>query len=166
KEAERNLALSMERKIKRPARNPMPSVHQTTTRQTRSALPLIMVAALWLGFCGSAFAAAPDAAPSTDLDRGFMGLYNLDFAGAQRDFTAWEAQHPDDPVGPVSQAAGYLFSEFNRLGVLEGQFFENDDSFAARSKLSPDPVVHGYFQAAIDRAQALAHVRLSKDAKD
>ncbi len=76
----------------------MPSIHQTTTRQTRSVLRLIMVAALWLCFCGSAFAAGPDAAPSTDLDRGFVGLYNLDFAGAQRDFTAWETQHLDDPV--------------------------------------------------------------------
>lgn len=144
----------------------MPSVHQTTTRQTRSALPLIMVAALWLGFCGSAFAAAPDAAPSTDLDRGFMGLYNLDFAGAQRDFTAWEAQHPDDPVGPVSQAAGYLFSEFNRLGVLEGQFYDNDKAFTNRSTLSPDPAIHNEFEAALQRSDRLAHLRLGKNDKD
>src|SRR5271157_1806772 len=100
------------------------------------------------------------------LDQGFSGLYNLDFAGARNDFTAWETEHPGNPVGPVSEAAGFLFSEFNRLGVLEGQFFENDETFAARSKLSPDPVVHGHFQNALDHAQQLAHARLSKDAKD
>ena len=56
-------------------------------------------------------------------------LYNLDFDGAQKDFTAWQRLHPDDPVGPVSEAAGFLFSEFNRLGVFESQFYENDTAF-------------------------------------
>jgi hypothetical protein len=134
-----------------------------------------MVSALWLGLglrAAASDGAADDSAASansaigTELDRGFLGLYNLDFEGAQRNFSSWETQHPDDPVGPVSQAAGFLFSEFNRLGVLEGQFFENDDSFAARSKLSPDPEVRGRFQTAVDHAQALAHARLNKDAKD
>jgi hypothetical protein len=115
-----------------------------------------------------AVAAEASAEPivNTALDQGFAGLYNLDFAGAQRDFTAWESQHPDDPIGPVSQAAGFLFSEFNRLGVLEGQFYESDESFTARSKLSPDPAIHSQFESALDRTQQLAHVRLAKDAKD
>jgi hypothetical protein len=100
------------------------------------------------------------------LDHGFAGLYNLDFTGAQRDFATWQAQHPDDPVGPVSEAAGFLFSEFNRLGVLEAQFFENDSDFEARSRVSADPVVKQRFQAALSRAETLAHKRLAKDSKD
>ena len=108
----------------------------------------------------------PRAAAVSSLERGFSGLYNLDFAGAQQDFAAWEAQHPDDPVGPVSEAAGFLFSEFNRLGVLEAQFYEDDQSFAARPKLTPDPVVRERFTAAIARAENLAHSRLAKDAHD
>ena len=100
------------------------------------------------------------------LDHGFSGLYNLDFAGAQRDFGAWEKLHPDDPVGPVSEAAGLLFSEFNRLGVLEAQFYENDDAFAGRPKLRPDPAVRDRFQQAIARAENLAQARLAKDPKD
>jgi hypothetical protein len=149
--------------------------HMLATAPSRSALVLGMVSALWLGLglrAAASDGAADDSAASansaigTELDRGFLGLYNLDFEGAQRNFSSWETQHPDDPVGPVSQAAGFLFSEFNRLGVLEGQFFENDDSFAARSKLSPDPEVRGRFQTAVDHAQALAHARLNKDAKD
>src|SRR5258706_3925310 len=137
--------------------------------QFRRALIFGMVAALWLGL-GSASAAGadvrPDTTASTALDRGFTGLYNLDFTGAQKDFSAWQIQHPDDPVGPVSEGAGFLFSEFNRLGVLEGQFYENDESFLSRSKLSPDPVVHSRFQAVLDHARALAHDRLTKDPKD
>jgi len=126
---------------------------------------LAVLASAW-AFCMPALADGPDAVSITDLDRGYQGLYNLDFSGAQKDFSTWEQQHPDDPVGPVSEAAGFLFSEFNRLGVLEGQFYENDSSFSSRSKLSPDPVIHSHFQDAIDRSDHLAHARLSKNAKD
>ena len=128
-----------------------------------------MVAALCisLGLQPIASAAvAPEPTAGTALDHGFTGLYNLDFAGAQKDFSTWQAQHPDDPVGPVSEAAGLLFSEFNRLGVLEGQFYENDESFLSRSKLSPDQDVHKHFQTALEHAQLLAHNRLAKDSKD
>lgn len=136
--------------------------------QFRKALILAMVSVLWLCLSSvmSASAAASPDSVITALDRGFLGLYNLDFTGAQKDFSAWEAEHPDDPVGPVSEAAGCLFSEFNRLGVLEAQFFENDESFSARPKLSPDPAVRDRFQEALDHAQRLARARLSKDAKD
>lgn len=116
----------------------------------------------------SALAAEPGAGLSTPsaLDRGFAGLYNMDFAGAQKDFSAWQAQHPEDPMGPVSEAAGLLFSEFNRLGVLESQFYANDEAFAARAKLTPDPAVKDRFQGAIQRAERLASARLTKDAED
>src|SRR3984893_13981428 len=100
------------------------------------------------------------------LDHGFAGLYNLDFTGAPKNFTSWQAQHPDAPVGPVSEAAGFLFSEFNRLGVLEAQFFENDSAFASRSKVTADPVVKQRFEAALNRADTLAHKRLARDSKD
>jgi hypothetical protein len=136
---------------------------------SKSAFVVGMVAALGLvlASCATASAAAPpDIIESTSLDHGFLGLYNLDFTGAQKDFIAWETLHPEDPVGPVSEAAGCLFSEFNRLGVLESQFFENDDAFSARTKLNPDPAVHDRFQNALERAQQLAHARLNKDAKD
>ena len=129
----------------------------------------MIVAALWVS-CALGLAARAEDVPSpvmvSALDRGFSGLYNLDFAGAQRDFAAWQQMHPDDPVGPVSEAAGFLFSEFNRLGVLESQFYENDESFEGRSKLTPDPVLRNHFQAAIGRAENLSHARLAKDPKD
>jgi len=105
----------------------------------------------------------PEVSP---LDRGFTGLYNLDFSGAQNDFADWEKQHPEDPVGPVSEAAGFLFSEFNRLGVLEAQFYENDAAFEGRPKLNPDPALRSHFQDAISRAESLAHSRLARDPKD
>lgn len=128
-----------------------------------------IVTALWIvcALCRAATAAdLPRPALVTLLEHGFSGLYNLDFAGAQKDFAAWQQLHPDDPLGPVSEAAGFLFSEFNRLGVLEAQFFESDDAFVDRPKQSPDPEVRKKFQVAIERAESLAHARLEKDSKD
>ncbi|HEV2467783.1 MAG TPA: hypothetical protein VGS78_01210 [Candidatus Sulfotelmatobacter sp.] len=93
-------------------------------------------------------------------------MYNLDFAGAQRDFANWQQLHPDDPVGPVSEAAGFLFSEFNRLGVLEAQFYESNSAFLKRQKQTPDPHLRNRFQAEINRAENLAHARLAKDPND
>jgi hypothetical protein len=143
--------------------------HMKAAKQFRHALTFGMVAALLVACALSGAAAAgevPDAVTETALDRGFFGLYNLDFNGAQQDFVSWEVQHPDDPVGAVSEAAGFLFAEFNRLGVLEAQFYENDASFAARAKLKPDPVLHDHFQAAIGHADKLAHARLAENTKD
>ena len=109
---------------------------------------------------------SPRTTQPSALDRGFSGLYNLDFNGAQRDFAAWQNLHPDDPMGPVSEAAGFLFSEFNRLGILETQFYENDSAFDKRPKLPADPVVKQRFDQAIVRSENLAHARLAKDSKD
>jgi hypothetical protein len=128
-----------------------------------------MVTAFW-SCCALCLMARTEEVPRpavvTALDQGFSGLYNLDFAGAQRDFAAWQQMHPDDPVGPVSEAAGFLFSEFNRLGVLESQFYENDEAFAERPKLKPDPELREHFLAAIGRSENLSHARLTKDPKD
>jgi hypothetical protein len=130
------------------------------------ALCVAMVTVLCVAMGRHAAAASGLDARGTALDRGFLGLYNLDFSGAQKDFSSWEQQHPDDPVGPVSQAAGYLFSEFNRLGVLETQFFESNEAFNSRTKQRPDPVVHEEFLAALDQARTLAHLRLNKNRSD
>lgn len=128
-----------------------------------------LVAILWIccALCPLAQSKdVPRATETTPLDRGFSGLYNLDFAGAQRDFASWQQLHPDDPVGPVSQAAGFLFAEFNRLGVLEAQFYESNSAFENRPKQSPDPTLRDHFQDAINRAESLAHARLAKDPRD
>jgi len=129
----------------------------------------IIITALWAGCALSLMARAvdlPRSALASALDRGFFGLYNLDFAGAQRDFSSWQKLHPDDPVGPVSEAAGFLFAEFNRLGVLESQFYANDTAFVGRPKLTPDPALREHFMAAIGRAENLSHARLAKDPHD
>jgi hypothetical protein len=100
------------------------------------------------------------------LDRGFQLLYNLDFEHAHGIFAAYEQSHPEDPLGPTSDAAGLLFSEFHRLGILESQFFEDDKKFDNRSKLDPDAGVRARFDLAVQKAEGLAQTRLAKDPKD
>jgi hypothetical protein len=117
--------------------------------------------------CLSQMAAGVDTISSaTSLDHGFSLLYNLDFARAHQVFSSWQQEHPDDPMGPACDAAGLLFSEFNRLGVLEAQFYADDQTFAARKKLTPDASVRERFYAALDQADSRARSRLAKSPKD
>jgi len=155
----------------KPLQTRVPYEREPMSKPARSwdAARMLKIAALWASVavcCGARAEDFPRIGGTSPLDRGYRGLYNLDFAGAQRDFSDWQSQHPEDPVGPVSEAAGFLFSEFNRLGILEAQFFENDDDFVGRSKVKADPAVRDRFQAAIGRAESLASVRLAQDAND
>jgi hypothetical protein len=104
--------------------------------------------------------------PSAGLDRGFRRLYDLDFSGAQKEFESWEKINPENPMGPASEAAGVLFSEFNRLGVLEAQFYEDDSAFGARRKYDADPQQRARFEHHLSRAEDLAKSRLTHDARD
>ena len=104
--------------------------------------------------------------PAPGLNDGYLRLYDLDFDGAQKHFEAWEKLNPENPMGPVSQAADILFSEFNRLGVLEAQFYEDDSVFAARKKYEADPAQRARFEQQLDRAESLAKTRLARDPRD
>src|SRR2546421_12976885 len=94
------------------------------------------------------------------LDYGFQLLYNLDFDRAHNVFASWEQSHPDDPMGPTCDAAGLLFSEFHRLGILESQFFER---FENRPKPANEPAMRARFDAPIQQAEAIAQRRLSRN---
>lgn len=102
----------------------------------------------------------------TSLDQGFRLLYNLDFDQAHQVFLSWQHEHPQDPVGPTAEAAGILFSEFHRMGVLEAQFYDNDKRFLNRERPDPDRGVRDRFNAALARAQTSANARLASSPQD
>jgi len=93
-------------------------------------------------------------------------MYNLDFAAAHTTFQTWQKTHPDDPVGFASDAAAYLFSELDRLHVLQLQLFTDDERFNSRSKLTPDPAIKASFERDLNRAEDLAHRTLEKSPDD
>jgi hypothetical protein len=110
--------------------------------------------------------AATVPAQRTSLDQGFRLLYNLDFDQAHQVFLSWQKEHPQDPVGPTAEAAGLLFSEFHRLGILESQFYADDKTFLNREKVVPDPAVRDNFNAALSKAESVATTRLATSPQD
>lgn len=105
-------------------------------------------------------------AQTTLLDTGFRQMYNLEFDQAHRSFAEWQRQHPEDPMGPVSDAAAYLFSEFDRLHILESEFFMHDENFTSRQKLSADPALKQKFLGALQTGQQLAGRILADNPND
>ena len=101
-----------------------------------------------------------------ELNAGYRDMYNLQFDAAHRFFQAWESTHADDPMGPVSDAAAYLFAEFDRLHILESELFTNDSAYLDRKKLMPDPQVKRAFEAQLDKADRLAEKALAKNQDD
>src|SRR6185312_1625671 len=99
------------------------------------------------------------APPPTLLDEGYRQMYNLQFTAAHQTFRVWQEQHPEDPMGPVSDAAAYLFSEFDRLHILQSEFFTHDQHFTTDHKLSPDPLLKRQFEAALEKTRKLASVQ-------
>jgi len=93
---------------------------------------------------------------STLLDTGYQQMYDLQFDGAHRSFRQWDQLHPDDPMGEVSDAAAYLFGEFDRMRILQSEFFVDDDSFLHGSRPDADPAVKVRFEGALAKGQSLA----------
>ena len=114
----------------------------------------IGIVALWM--------ACSAHAETTLLDAGYRQMYNLQFDEAHRTFAEWERLHPEDALGPASDAAAYLFTEFDRLHILQSEFFTHDDHFITDHKLAPDPALKQKFETTLARASDLA-ARLPDD---
>lgn len=107
------------------------------------------------------------ASPMTDqLQDGFSDMYNLSFGDAHRSFESFELSHPDDPRAPVFDAAAYLFSEFDRLRILQSEFFVDDHNFLTRTQLSASPDAKLKFDNALRKAGKISDDRLKKSPDD
>jgi hypothetical protein len=142
----------------------------TSSRRTRSNLSRLGTVVL-----GAVLAAMPlpsraadriAVAPQGPLDLGYVDLYNLDFSGAHGQFNAWMKAHPDDPLGTASDAAAYLFGEFDRLAIIDVQLFADQSRFDSRGRLTPDPAVRKAFNERADQTNRLADAALARNPKD
>jgi hypothetical protein len=102
----------------------------------------------------------------TLLERGFREMYNLQFDDAHRTFAEHAARNPEDPLGPVSDAAAWLFSEFDRLHILQSELFIKDENFLNFRKPAADPRVGKQFEAALARTKLLADAAAKSRADD
>jgi len=110
--------------------------------------------------------AGTSAAQPISLDAGFRQMYNLDFSAAHKTFETWQELHPADPLGPASNAAAYLFAEFERLHILELNLFTDDRRLEERDKLQADPKIKASFDGELTKADTMAERILSQSADD
>src|SRR5579863_262446 len=128
-------------------------------------LPLFRSILVALLLLPTAFAASPSS-PADELYLGWMKMYDLRFDEARQNITRWEKAHPSDALGPVSQAGGYLYAEFARMGVLESELFVDDHRFTHRKRLQPDTEVKRLFFQQADAADQLADRKLQSSPND
>ncbi|HEX7363283.1 MAG TPA: hypothetical protein VF283_22565 [Bryobacteraceae bacterium] len=96
----------------------------------------------------------------TRLDQAYNDMYNLQFDAAHRVIAQYKALWPLDPLGPVSDAAACLFSEFNRLHILQSEFFVNNQRFFNFETQRPDPAVRARFDEDLEKTRRLAALQL------
>jgi hypothetical protein len=101
-----------------------------------------------------------------ELSAGFDLLYRQRFAEARETFANWESRNPQQPFGQVAIAAGYLFEELSRQGVLTSDFFLNEKKFLHGIEGSPDPARMSHFRDAVARACELARDRQKTNPED
>lgn len=145
------------------ADRPFRSASIRRTMRHLAAGPIVMFLLL-LGI--APFAAAAEPLTGSVLDDGYRDMYNLRFSDAHLKFQQWMSAHPQDPMGPVSDAAASLFSEFERLKIIDVQLFANQDRFDNRTRLTPDPNIRKSFEDHLNQASSLADAVLKQNPQD
>src|SRR6476469_7130132 len=96
------------------------------------------------------------------LDQGYRAMYNLNFEAAHRSFAAWEKTHPDDPMGPASDAAAFLFCEFDRMNILRSEFLTDDKKVLGGKRMVPDANAKRAFELDLKRSADLSKALLAR----
>jgi len=121
----------------------------------------VQLLTLYLAILLSTIPVLADATAGQALMDGYRSMYDLDFGAAHERFASWKQAHPEDPMGPVSNAAAYLFSELERLHVLDSELFVDDDKFRLREHLTASLQTKLAFEAELARGRASADGVLS-----
>ncbi|MGH3851521.1 MAG: hypothetical protein ACRDRT_17835, partial [Pseudonocardiaceae bacterium] len=108
-----------------------------------------------------AFAVSSCCVTSGDLlDQGYKQMYDLQFGAAHRDFARFEQAHPENPMGPASDAAAYLFTEFDRLKILRSDFLSNNKAMFHGKRVTPNPKAAKSLDADLEESKKLAEASL------
>lgn len=110
--------------------------------------------------------ASPSLSTGDPLDQSYRQMYNLQFREAHETLHGYRQAHPDDPFGPTSDAAAYLFSEFDRLHVLQSELFVDDQMFKDRKRPEADPEVHKAFELDLAESRQQADALLDHSPND
>ncbi len=126
----------------------------------------LLVFALAAGGVGMAAPNITEPSVNPVINRGYRQMYNLNFDDAHKTFAQWEREHPADPLGPVSNAAAYLFAEFDRLNILHSEFFVDTGLFHRSPKVMPDPEARQAFDQELEKSGKLSNNILEATPED
>lgn len=101
------------------------------------------------------------------IDQAFQHLYSSDYPAAQSALDQYLSQQPGDPVGYAVKASAYLFTELDRMGILESEFFESDKKIGdSHKRPGADPAARDAFYRNIEKAQLLSRSALAANPND
>lgn len=102
-------------------------------------------------------------AVNPQLQAAYNKMYDENFASARRTIKQYEATHPGNPMGPLSEAASYMLEQFQRTYVLEQDFFSpGAKPFGDNHHPSPDPTLERSFFTQLERTQQQASAAQNK----
>lgn len=127
---------------------------------TRVLLLLVLVTA------ASKAEPAVSAPLAPEIDQAFASMYDTNFPAAHKYLDRYIAAHPSDPFGYAVRSSAYLFSELDRLGILESEFFSDDKRIIEKKRLRPDPEVRAKLFQATNDAQSRGAKALASNAND
>ena len=100
------------------------------------------------------------------MAQSYHAMYDLKFQDAFKAADEAAALAPDDPLPSVAEAWISFFRELDRLHALRSEVFTTDDNFNGRESYAWDAANKKIFDAALDRAEKLAQLRVNRDPKD
>ena len=100
------------------------------------------------------------------IEDALQHLYDFDFPAAHRILDQYIAAHPQEPLPYAFRASAYLFSELDRLGILESEFLIDDDRIVEKKKASPDPAIRTQFIKAQAEAESRGEAALRANPND
>jgi tetratricopeptide (TPR) repeat protein len=100
------------------------------------------------------------------LAQAIDAMYNLDFAEAHRVLDAQLQVDPSDPLAHAARGAAQIFAEFDRLRILDLEYFQSDGALTDKRRLTPEPAVRGRIFASTTEARRLAGLALTKNPAD
>jgi hypothetical protein len=104
--------------------------------------------------------------PADSIGLALHAMYNLDFPGAKRIVDGYIAAHPAEAIGYGTRATVLVFEEYQRLQILELDFFDSDDDVTGTLRVKPDPQARAQIMAATAEARRLAAVSLKQSPSD
>jgi hypothetical protein len=108
---------------------------------------------IWVLAVATCFPALGAGVPPT-IDDALLRLYDFNFPATHEILSQYIAAHPADPLPYAFRASAYLFSELDRMGILESEFLTDDQKIAEKKRpMAPDPAIRKQFLSAMDDVQ-------------